>query len=68
LNAINSDKSAAAYKPTTKEKVRGIVVVGRQDQALSYAVRAAPVVRVKEFTLQIVDASVPTLKDAAAKA
>jgi hypothetical protein len=51
-----------------KEKVRGIVVVGRQDQALSYAVMAAPDVRVKEFKLQIVDASVPTLKDAAAKA
>jgi hypothetical protein len=51
-----------------KEKVRGIVVVGRQDQALSYAVMAAPDVRVKEFELQIVDASLPTLKDAAAKA
>lgn len=51
-----------------KEKVRGIVVVGRQDQALSYAVRAAPDVRVKEIKLQIIDASVPTLKDAAAKA
>jgi hypothetical protein len=40
-----------------KEKVRGIVVVGRQDQALSYAVSAVPDIRVKEFKLQIVDAS-----------
>jgi hypothetical protein len=40
-----------------KEQVRGIVVVGRQDQALSYAVSAVPNVRVKEFKLQIVDAS-----------
>ena len=40
-----------------KEKIRGIVVVGKQDQALSYAVRAVPDIRVKEFKLQIVDAT-----------
>jgi len=40
-----------------KEKVRGIVVVGRQDQALSYAVSAVPDIKIKEFKLQIVDAS-----------
>jgi len=50
-----------------KEKVRGIVVVARQDQALSYAVSAVPDVKVKEFKLQIVDALVPTLKGAAAR-
>jgi hypothetical protein len=51
-----------------KDKVRGIVVVGRQDHALSYAASAVPDVKVKEFKFQIVDASVPTVKDAAAKA
>jgi len=50
-----------------KEKVRGVVVVARQDKALSYAVSAVPDIKVKEFKLQIVDASVPTLKGAAAK-
>ena len=49
-----------------EQKVRGIVVVARQDQAL-YAVSAVADVKVKEFKLQIVDASVPTLKGAAAK-
>ena len=38
------------------EKVRGIVIVGKKDQALSYAVMAAPNVQVKEFKLQIHDA------------
>jgi hypothetical protein len=38
------------------EKVRGIIVVGKKDQALSYAVKAIPDVQVKEFKLQIVDA------------
>lgn len=36
-----------------KEKVRGIVVVGRKDQALSYAASAVSDVQVKEFKLQI---------------
>ena len=35
------------------EKVRGIVVVGRKDQALSYAAGAVPDVQVKEFKLHI---------------
>jgi hypothetical protein len=35
------------------EKVRGIVVVGRKDQALSYTAGAVPDVQVKEFKLQI---------------
>jgi Endonuclease NucS len=38
------------------EKVRGIVIVGKNDQALSYAIRAVPDVQVKEFKLQIQDA------------
>jgi hypothetical protein len=35
------------------EKVRGIVIVGNKDQALSYAARAVPDVQVKEFKLRI---------------
>jgi hypothetical protein len=35
------------------EQVRGIVVVGKKDQALSYALMAAPNVRVKEFKIQV---------------
>jgi hypothetical protein len=35
------------------KKVRGIVVVGKKDQALSYAVMAAPNVQVKEFKVLI---------------
>ncbi len=38
------------------EKVRGIIVVAKKDQALSYAIKAVPDVQVKEFKLQIVDA------------
>ena len=35
------------------DKVRGIVVVAKKDQALSYALRAVPNVQVKEFKLLI---------------
>jgi hypothetical protein len=35
------------------DKVRGIIVVGKKDQALSYAVMAAPNVQVKEFKLRV---------------
>lgn len=35
------------------DSVRGIIVVGRKDQALSYAVRALPNVQIKEFRLSI---------------
>jgi hypothetical protein len=35
------------------DKVRGIIVVGRKDQALSYAIKAVPNIQVKEFRLQI---------------
>jgi hypothetical protein len=35
------------------EKVRGIVIVGNKDQALSYAAKAAPDIQVKEFKLHI---------------
>jgi len=35
------------------DKVRGIIIVGRRDQALSYAVMAVPNVQVKEFKILI---------------
>jgi len=35
------------------DKVRGIIIVGKKDHALSYAVMAVPNVQVKEFTLHI---------------
>lgn len=35
------------------DKVRGIIVVGKKDRALSYAVKAVPNVQVKEFHLSI---------------
>jgi len=35
------------------DKVRGIIIVGKKDQALTYAVKAAPNVQVKEFKLFI---------------
>jgi hypothetical protein len=35
------------------EKVRGIIIVGKKDQALSYAVMAAPNVQAKEFKILI---------------
>lgn len=35
------------------KKVRGIVIVGRKDDALRYAIKAAPDIEVKEFTLSI---------------
>jgi RecB family endonuclease NucS len=35
------------------DKVRGIVIVGNKDQALSYAASAVPDVQVKEFKLLI---------------
>ena len=36
-----------------KENVRGIIIVGRKDQALSYASMAVPNVQVKEFKVRI---------------
>ncbi len=35
------------------DNVRGIIVVGKKDQALSFAVEATPNVQVKEFHLSI---------------
>jgi len=35
------------------DKVRGIVVVAKKDQALSYALMAVPNVQVKEFKVRI---------------
>jgi hypothetical protein len=35
------------------DKVRGIVIVAKKDQALSYALMAVPKVQVKEFKLLI---------------
>jgi RecB family endonuclease NucS len=37
-----------------KDKVRGIIVVPRTDQALSYAAKAVPNLQVKQFKIQIV--------------
>lgn len=36
-----------------KDKVRGIIIVLRKDQALSYAAMAVPNLRVKEFTIHL---------------
>ena len=36
-----------------KEKVRGIVIVGKKDRALSYAAMAVPNLQVKQFTVLI---------------
>lgn len=35
------------------DKVRGLIIVGKKDQALSYAVKAVPNIQVKEFKLSI---------------
>jgi Endonuclease NucS len=36
-----------------KAKVRGIIIVGKKDDALQYAINAAPDIEAKEFTLSI---------------
>lgn len=35
------------------DKVRGIIIVGKKDQALSYAIKAVPNIQVKEFKISI---------------
>jgi len=35
------------------DKVRGIIIVGKKDQALSYAIKAVPNIQVKEFKILI---------------
>lgn len=44
---------AKHHKAKSGQKVRGIIVVGAKDTALTYAVEANPMVQVKEFTLSI---------------
>ena len=34
-------------------KVRGIIIVGKKDDALQFAINAAPDIEAKEFTLSI---------------
>jgi hypothetical protein len=36
-----------------EKKIRGIIIVGKKDQALTYAAMAVPNVQIKEFKIQI---------------
>jgi len=42
------------YAGEKDKEVRGIVIVGRKDQALSYAIKPVPQIQVREFKIEIV--------------